>query len=83
MKIYSMATVCINTSAEEQQRVYDFIRTLSGEQISISEIARAIGMPQSRTRYALDDLVSDNRVEKIPVRQFNRNYVRYTYKAIG
>lgn len=77
-----MATVCITTSAEEQQRVYDFIRTLSGEQISISAIAKAIGMPQSRTRYALDDLVADHRVEKIPIRQFNRNYVRYTYKAI-
>lgn len=76
-----MATVCIATSAEEQQRVYDFILTLSGEQVSISAIAKAIGMSQSRTRYALDDLVADNRVEKIPIRQFNRNYVRYTYKA--
>ena len=74
-----MATICISTTAEEQQKVYDYIKTVPDKQLSVSAISRETDLVQSRARYALDDLVSEGYIEKIPIKQFNNKYIRYKY----
>lgn len=76
-----MAVVYITTTPDEQKKVYDFICTLSGEQISVSQMANKIGLAQSRVRYAIEDLISNGYVERVPIKAFNKHYVRYSYKV--
>ena len=75
-----MATIQVVTSPEEQQKIYSFIQSYPGIQMSVAAIAKQVGLPQTRVRYALDDLVTNGFVVKVPTRQFNSKYIRYSYQ---
>ena len=77
-----MARFTIETSPAEQEKVLSAIKQLNGATASVSTIAKAAGIPQSRARYALIDLEDTKRIEKIVVKAFNEHYVRYAYKIL-
>lgn len=78
-----MAIIKIETTKEERLSVLKYLEVVHEEQVSVSAIAKAIGMTQSRTRYAIDDLIEHGNIERIPVRQFNKMYVRYMYRILS
>lgn len=76
-----MAVFEILTTAEERERVLDVIKKHEMEQIAVSTIAEEAGLSQARTRYALTDLISEGRVDKIPTKMFNSRYKRFMYEV--
>ena len=77
-----MAKFTIETSLAEQEKVLEALKQINGAAASVSTVAAVAGLPQSRTRYALVDLVDSGRIEKVPVKAFNKHYVRYSYKIL-
>ena len=45
-----------------------------------ARFAEEAGLPQTRARYALIDLIEAGKVERIASKAFNKHYVRYSYK---
>ena len=77
-----MALITIKTTYEEQKKVLKAVSMFDGKVVSVSDLASWAGMNQSRTRYALMDLIEQGLVERIPTKAFNKNYIRYSYKLI-
>lgn len=75
-----MPQITIMTTPEEQEAVYEALKRLEGKVVPVREIAEEAGLPQSRARYALADLIEAGKVQRIPYRQFNKHYCRYSYR---
>ena len=76
-----MPQITIETTQEEQEAVYEALKRLGGKVVAVREIAEEAGIPQSRARYAIVDLLEAKRVVREPHRNFNKHYVRYSYKV--
>lgn len=74
-----MAIFEVKTTASEQETILKVLRQHSGETIAVSAIAQLAKMPQSRTRYTIDDLITAGKVERIATKAFNPRYMRYAY----
>lgn len=77
-----MAKFTIETTQEEQEAVLETLKKFEGKVVPVREIASDAGMPQSRARYAILDLIDAGKVEKVPAKAFNKHYVRYMYKVL-
>ena len=77
-----MPKITIETTHEEQEAVLKAIKSLDGQVVAVRVIAEEAGLPQSRARYALVDLIEAGKVERIASKAFNKHYVRYSYKII-
>lgn len=81
-----MAKFEINTTVEERQRVVGAIRRLNkdepGKAMPISKVAKAAGMSDHRTRYALVDLEEAGYIDKIAILSYNKHYTRYRYDIV-
>ena len=72
----------MNTTQEEQAKVLEALKELCGKTAPVSAIARMAGMKDSRVRYAIQDLVDNGRIRKVPTKAFNKHYVRYAYEVL-
>lgn len=77
-----MAQITINTTAKEQQMVLDAIKQLGDETISVYTIAKLVGLNPSKTRYVILDLIAAKKIKRIPVKAFNKHYIRYRYEVL-
>ncbi len=77
-----MARINIVTTPEEQDLVYKAIAVLSGQTISVSDIAKEAGLNQNRVRYVITDLEEAGKIKRIPTKAFNKHYIRYKYEVI-
>lgn len=77
-----MPKITIETTAEEQEAVLKAIKSLDGQVVAVRVIAEEAGLPQSRARYALVDLIEAGKVAREASKAFNKHYVRYSYKII-
>ena len=77
-----MAKFTIETTPEEQESVLKALKTFEGLTVPVRQIATVAGMPQSRTRYAILDLIEAGKVVREPTKAFNEHYIRYTYKIL-
>lgn len=77
-----MAQIIIKTSAEEQNVVLEAVKKLQGKTVPVSEIARVAKMNPNRVRYVITDLLEANKIERIPTKAFNKNYIRYKYEVL-
>lgn len=77
-----MPKITIETTHEEQEAVLRAIKALEGQVVAVRVIAEEAGLPQSRARYALVDLIEAGRVAREASEAFNKHYVRYSYKII-
>ncbi len=75
-----MPKITIETTHEEQEAVLKAIKSLDGQVVAVRVIAEEAGLPQSRARYALVDLIEAGKVERIASKAFNKHYVRYSYR---
>lgn len=76
-----MAHININTTDEEQLKILQVLVTFKGQTVAVSAIAKAANMNQTRTRYVIQDLLEAGKIKRIPTRQFNKQYVRYSYEV--
>lgn len=77
-----MAHFVVETTQEEQDKVLGILRQVEGQTVPVSKIAKMAGLSQSRARYVIIDLVDAGRVAKVPTKQFNKHYMRYSYKIL-
>ena len=77
-----MAQITVVTTQEEQDKVLEAIKELDGKTAPVSTIARMAGLRDSRARYAIQDLVDNGRIKKVPTKAFNKHYVRYAYRVL-
>lgn len=77
-----MANITITTTPEEQQVVMNAIKKVEGKVAAVSTLASLTGLPQSRVRYALVDLLDAKKIERVPVKAINKHYVRYSYRVL-
>lgn len=77
-----MPKIIVETTPEEQEAVLRAIKALEGQVVAVRVIAEEAGLPQSRARYALVDLIEAGKVAREASKAFNKHYVRYSYKII-
>lgn len=78
-----MAQINITTTEDEQSRVLEAIKRLSGKTVAVSAIAKEAGMNQNRVRYVITDLEEASKIKRVPTKAFNAHYIRYAYEVIG
>lgn len=79
-----MPIIAITTTPDEQEKVLEVIRTIdSTKAISVARLAEMANMNASRVRYAIADLVDKGRIVRVPIKAFNKNYIRYSYKEVS
>ena len=77
-----MAKFSIETTKEEQDAVLEVLKKHEGKTVPVRVLAVEAGMPQSRARYAILDLVEAGKVQRVPTKAYNEHYIRYTYKVL-
>lgn len=77
-----MAQINITTTEDEQSRVLEAIKRLSGKTVAVSAIAKEAGMNQNRARYVITDLEEASKVKRVPTKAFNEHYIRYKYEVL-
>lgn len=75
-----MPQIIIETTPEEREAVLKAIAKLEGQVVPVRVIALEAKLSQSRARYALVDLITADKIERIAAKAFNKHYVRYYYK---
>lgn len=75
-----MPQIIIETTPEEQAAVLKALKDVEGNIVAVRTIAEAAGLSQSRTRYALIDLIEAGKVTREAAKSFNKHYLRYSYK---
>ncbi len=76
-----MLNMKINVDKDEMKEVLKVINKNQGTTVSVAKIAKSIGFNPNRTRFMIDALVQIGAVEKVPTKQYNARYMRYSYKV--
>ena len=77
-----MAIITIKTTPQEQKQVLEAIKHFKNKQVAVSAIAKEARLNQNRVRYILVDLIEHGYVERIPHKNLNAHYIRYSYKVL-
>jgi predicted transcriptional regulator len=77
-----MAQINIITTEDEQSRVLEAIKKLTGKTVAVSAIAKEAGMNQNRVRYVITDLEEADKIKRVPTKAFNEHYIRYKYEVL-
>ena len=77
-----MAKFTIETTPEEQEAVIRALKEFEGQTVPVRVIANRAGMPQSRARYAILDLIEAGKVKRELTKAFNERYKRYSYTVL-
>lgn len=77
-----MANVKDIYSDDEKKLMLQAVRKLKGASASVAKMANSVGLNPNRARFVLEVLIETGKVEKIPVKAFNKHYIRYTYKEV-
>lgn len=78
-----MANFEVKTTKSEQDSVVKYLKTRKGLETPMSLIAKGTSISSNRVRYIIDDLVTLNRIKKIPSKQLSPKYIRYKYEVEG
>ena len=74
-----MALINIKTSEEDKMQVIESIKKLKSQAMSVAKIARNANMNPNKVRFTIEDLIAENRVEKVAIIQYHSKYNRYVY----
>jgi hypothetical protein len=78
-----MASIEIKITEEEKLLVIKAIKKLAGSTISVAKIASEAHLNPNRTRFIVEDLIEEERIERHVVKAYNDKYIRYTYVIGG
>lgn len=77
-----MATINIKINPDEKDALVEVIRKVQGETIAVSKLAKLAGFNPNRTRFIVEELLQDGRIDRTITKQFNDQYKRYSYKVV-
>lgn len=77
-----MASINIVINESEKLQLLKAFKKHQGITISVSKIAEVAGMNPNRTRFIIEDLLEEGRLKRTPTKQFNKNYIRYSYEVL-
>lgn len=77
-----MASVNIKIFPEEKTKVVIAIKQTKGETTSVAKIAAIAKINPNRTRFIIEELLEEGRIERTPTKFYGSKYVRYSYKAV-
>lgn len=77
-----MASINIVIHEHEKLAVLNVIKKKQNITISVSKIAEAAKLNPNRTRFIIEDLIEEGRLKRIPTKQFNERYIRYSYEVV-
>lgn len=76
-----MAKINIITHEHEKRAVIKAIKKHEGKTIAVSKIAKEADINPNRARFVIEDLIAEDRIERIVTKKFNERYIRYSYKV--
>jgi predicted HTH transcriptional regulator len=76
-----MAAISVKIYKEEKDKMLQVIKKNKGKTISVAKLAEQAGFNPNRSRFIIAELLDEGKVVKIPTKQFNERYVRYTYEC--
>jgi hypothetical protein len=74
-----MAQITVQIHEPEKLAMIKVIKKNKGKTISVAKLADQAEQNPNRARFVIDELIAEGRISKVPTRQFNDKYVRYTY----
>lgn len=74
-----MAQINVKIFDDEKAAMVKVIKKNKGKTISVAKLAQQAEQNPNRARFVIDELIQEGKVEKVPTKQFNERYVRYTY----
>lgn len=77
-----MASVNVKIHPEEKTKVVIAIKKTKGEVTSVAKIAAIAKLNPNRTRFIIEELLEDGRIEREVAKAFNPRYVRYRYHVV-
>jgi predicted transcriptional regulator len=77
-----MATIIIETTAEEQRKVIEAISKLAGQTVAYSKLAKEAKVPENRVRYVVTDLLESGKITRTATKAMSKHYVRYMYDVV-
>lgn len=77
-----MAKISINIPESEKLALLKATKKFKGKTVSVATIAREAGLNPNRSRFIMEELIEENRVVKTATKNYNANYIRYTYEVI-
>lgn len=77
-----MATIVIETTKIEQDKVLAALKELQGETIALTRVAKEAGIGNNRVRYVITDLIEAGKVKRIATKAMSKHYVRYKYEVL-
>mgnify|MGYP001302958823 CR=1 FL=1 len=78
-----MAKINIHTTKDEQDLVLIALGGFKDKVVSTYTISKLVGLSPSKVRYVIMDLEEAGKVRRIPVKAFNKHYIRYKYEILG
>lgn len=78
-----MAIVKVEIRPEEKAAIMKAVKLANEEVSSIAKLAASVGLNPNRSRFIMEELIAEGKVEKIIHKKYNNNYVRYRYKLTG
>lgn len=77
-----MANIKVTIHDYEKDKLVEVIKKNQGKTIAVSALAIQAGYNPNRTRFIIEDLIQEGRIERIPTKVFNPRYIRYSYKVV-
>lgn len=77
-----MATINVKIHPEEKTALLKVIRKNKGKTISVAKLAEQAGQNPNRARFVIGELLQEGKIRRVPTKQFNERYVRYSYEVI-
>lgn len=78
-----MSLMKLNITQAERLQVISVIKINKNKQISVAKIAQKIKGNPNRVRFIIEELIADHKIKKVPVKNYNKHYRRYTYEIIN
>jgi len=72
--------IIIQISEEEKLEVLKLLKKYNGKQVSVAKLAEDGGLNPNRTRFVFLDLLQEDRIERIVLKDYGPRYRRYAYK---
>jgi predicted transcriptional regulator len=74
--------ITVKIYEHEKKKIISVIKKHDGKQMSIAAIARKANYNPNRTRFIIDALIDEGRIEKILIKNYNPKYRRYAYRVV-
>ncbi|MNU34858.1 hypothetical protein D3C71_234430 [compost metagenome] len=77
-----MAGMKLKVDPQEKLDLKKAVKTLEGQTVAVSKIAKEAGINPNRARFILEEMIEEGTIKRETTKAFNANYIRYRYEVI-